>query len=398
MQNKIGKYKLLNIIGQGGMGKIYKAIDPGLSKPVIIKQLMLSSQTILKRRFEREASIMKSLSHRNIVKVFNHFKEGDSYFIAMEYIDGMALEDLIKKNKKINTMPAILIFREICNGLKHAHDYGIIHRDIKPDNVLISKTGDVKLVDFGIATARPGSTEDLTKTGTVMGTPSYMSPEQITNSKDVDKRSDIYSLGVVLYQMITGVKPFSSAFSAETINKINRGIYENPVKYLPEMPEIFKKIIKRTMNCKRNRRFKDLKDCIKLLSKYTENYKNNSKVKEAIKKYLSGHDIDNKDEDSTEIDKSAQHHNANIIKIKLNSIKTKINIGRETGNHVVISNDPHVSRLHAIIAKEGKSFFIIDNNSQNGVIINNKKIPKNKKIKIQSNMLVFIGRTTLKIL
>jgi serine/threonine-protein kinase len=397
MSKMIGKYKILSLIGQGGMGKIYKAVDPKLKITVILKQLMISSQTILKRRFEREASIMKSLSHRNIVKVFSHFKAGKYDFIAMEYVDGISLEDLIKKNKKISTLPAILIFSEICKGLQHAHDYGIIHRDIKPDNVLISKTGDVKLLDFGIATARPGSGEDLTKTGTVMGTPSYMSPEQIVNSKDVDIRSDIYSLGVVLYQMITGVKPFSSTFSADTIDKINKGIYENPAKYIPEMPEIFKKILKKTMNCKKNKRFKDLKECIKLLSKHTQKFKSGSQVKSAIQKYLHGRNIE--DEDSTEIDRSAQSHgSSNIIKIRLNEIKSKITIGREPGNNIAISNDPHVSRMHAIIGKQGNSFFIIDNNSQNGVTVNNKKIPKNKKIKIKTNMLVFIGRTTLKLL
>jgi eukaryotic-like serine/threonine-protein kinase len=396
MQKMIGKYIILNLIGQGGMGKIYKAIDPKSKRTLIIKQLMVSSQTILKRRFEREANIMMTLSHRNIVKVFNHFKAGKYNFIAMEYVDGISLEDLIKKKKKISSLPAILILNEICNGLQHAHDYGIIHRDIKPDNVLISKTGDVKLLDFGIATAKPGSGEDLTKTGTVMGTPSYMSPEQIVNSKDVDKRSDIYSLGVVLYQMLTGVKPFSSAFSAETIDKINKGIFDNPAKYVPDMPEILKKILKKTMNCKKNKRFKDVEECLKLLSKYMENFKNNSQIKNAIRKYLAGKDII--DEDSTEIDKSARHHSSNIIKIKLNNIQTKITIGREARNDVIISNDPHISRMHAIIERKGNNFYIIDNNSQNGVMINNKKISRNKKVKIHTNMLVFIGRTTLKLL
>ncbi len=398
MSKKIGKYEIINVIGQGGMGKIYKAIDPDTKKHIIIKQLLVSSQTVLTRRFKREAKIMMSLTHRNIVKVFNHFKEGDSYFIAMEFVDGMSLEDLIEKRKKIDTLPAILIFKEICIGLKYAHDSDIIHRDIKPDNVLISKLGDVKLVDFGIATAQPGSEEDITKTGTVMGTPAYMSPEQIVNSKDVDERSDIYSMGVMFYQMVTGTKPFSSSFSAETINKITKGIYENPAHLISDIPAIFKKIIKKTMNCKINKRFNDLTECIKLLSKHTMPFENNSQIKNAIRKYFSGQNIDGKEENATEIDKSKEQYESNIIRIKLNEIDSKTTIGRDPNNDIVIENDPHVSRRHACIEKKGNNYFITDKNSQNGVVIDNQKVIKNKRIKINPKMLIFIGRTTLKIL
>ena len=398
MPEKIDKYEIKSIIGQGGMGKIYKAIDPDTKKPIIIKQLLIYSQAVLTKRFQREADVMMAFNHRNIVKVFNQFRRGKSYFIAMEFVDGMSLEELIKKKKKIDNLPAILIFKEICIGLKHAHDNEIIHRDIKPDNVLISKFGDVKLVDFGIATAKPGSEEDLTKTGTVMGTPAYMSPEQIIDSKDVDKRSDIYSMGVLFYQMVTGKKPFSSSFSAETLNNISKGIYENPERIIPDIPNLFKKIIKKTMNCKKKNRFKDLKECINILTKHTVSFRNNSQIKNAIRKYLSGRNISEKEEDATEIDKSKEHHSNNIIKIKLSKIKSKITIGRDINNDVVIKNDPHISRIHAFIENKGKDYFITDNNSQNGILIKNKKISKNTRIKIQPNILIFIGRTILKII
>ncbi len=400
MPEKIDKYEIKSIIGQGGMGKIFKAVDPDTKKNIIIKQLLICSQAVLTKRFQREANVMMAFNHRNIVKVFNQFKRGKSYFIAMEFVDGMSLEELIEKKKKIDTLPAILIFREICIGLKYAHDNGIIHRDIKPDNVLISKLGDVKLVDFGIATAKPGSEEDLTKTGTVMGTPAYMSPEQIIDSKDVDKRCDIYSMGVLFYQMVTGKKPFSSSFSAETLNSITKGIYENPAKIIPDIPGVFKKIIKKTMNCKKNNRFKDLKECISILTKYSSSFKNNSQIKNAIRKYFAGQDINPKEEDATEIDKNSKPDNQKIIKIKLKDIKknTKISIGRDPANNFVIANDPLVSRKHAIIGNKENTYFITDNNSQNGIMIDNKKIPKNVKYKLKSNILVFLGHTILKII
>ncbi|MBN1698121.1 MAG: serine/threonine protein kinase [Spirochaetales bacterium] len=283
---KIGKYRVLDKIGEGGMGKIFKALHPTLRRPIIIKQLRITSQKALAQRFKREARIMIDFRNENIVQVYDHFREGSSYYIAMEYVDGVTLENLIKKKKQISPMASILILYEVAKGLKYAHDKGVVHRDIKPDNVLISKAGEVKLVDFGIATAREEKEEDLTKTGAVMGTPAYMSPEQLTSAKTVDKRSDIYSLGVLFYKVVTGVKPFPSNFSADTIKNITKGHYDRPEKINPAIPALFKRIIRKTMNHKIKRRYKDLKYLLKLLSPYVSRFKDQREMNRAIRNYI----------------------------------------------------------------------------------------------------------------
>ena len=217
---KVGKYTVKQVVGQGGMGKVYKAVSPE-NRFVIIKQLLISSANI-EQRFKREASIMNTLRHPNIVPVYETFKLGKSNYIVMEFIDGLSLEDLIKRNRTIAPTPAMLIFLEACRGIRYAHDQGVIHRDIKPDNVLLSKKGAVKIADFGIATALPDTDEELTKTGMVMGTPAYMSPEQIQDAKHVEARTDIYSLGVLLYQMLTGSLPYGTTMNTATDRKSTR--------------------------------------------------------------------------------------------------------------------------------------------------------------------------------
>jgi eukaryotic-like serine/threonine-protein kinase len=283
---EIGKYKIQKKIGEGGMGKVYKAAHPTLNRNIIIKQLTVSRNKVAIQRFLREASLMLDFRHENIVPVYDHFKERSSYYIVMEFVDGMSLEDLIKRSP-LPPIEAILIFREICRGLKYAHDHGVIHRDIKPDNVLISNTGEVKLADFGIASSDE-SEDNLTKTGTAMGTPAYMSPEQIEDAKNADCQSDIYSMGVMLYQMVTGKRPFPGNLSGETLNKIHKGIYVKPSKIRPETPPVLRKLIRKMMHHKKSARFKDLQQVLDILSKYTRQYTDQFAINKTIQKYLEG--------------------------------------------------------------------------------------------------------------
>src|SRR4030042_3689973 len=174
---KIGKYQIIGKIGTGGMGAVYKAKHPTLKRVVILKQLTLRGSTSLIERFKREARIMLDLRYDNIVQVYDHFKEGNFYYIAMEFVDGIALDRLVHNRRYLSNEAAILIFTEVCKGLKYAHDRHIIHRDIKPANILISKEGEVKITDFGIATSKEDETFGLTRAGTTLGTPAYMPPE-----------------------------------------------------------------------------------------------------------------------------------------------------------------------------------------------------------------------------
>lgn len=288
---KIGKYQIVGKIGAGGMGAVYKAKHPTLKRLVILKQLTLRGKSSLIERFKREARIMLDLRNDNIVQVYDHFKEGNYYYIAMEYVDGIALDRLIHKRRYLSNEAAILIFTEVCKGLKYAHDRHIIHRDIKPANVLISKDGVVKLTDFGIATSKEDETFGLTRAGTTLGTPAYMPPEQIVNSKNVDRRADIYAMGVMLYNMLTGKLPYPTNMSPHTIARIEKGSFIAPREINPKISPKIQKIIKKCMKPKRHKRYKDLSV---VLSKFRMNlakYKNSVTINHTIMNYIKGKEI-----------------------------------------------------------------------------------------------------------
>ncbi|HNQ96877.1 MAG TPA: serine/threonine-protein kinase, partial [Treponemataceae bacterium] len=210
----IGKYKIVSLVARGGMGAVYKAVHPTLKRYVILKKLTIRGNAVITERFKREARILLDFNDPHIVHLFDYFKEGQAHYIVLEYVDGVSLDVLLKKRGSLSGTFALFILRDVCKALKYAHDNGVIHRDIKPGNILISKTGDIKLADFGIASTENSEADDgLTREGTTLGTVAYMPPEQFSSTKTVDKRADIYAVGVMLYEMVTGVKPFPGSFS-----------------------------------------------------------------------------------------------------------------------------------------------------------------------------------------
>ncbi len=288
---KIGKYKITSQIGEGGMGAVYKAEHPTLHRTVIIKKLTLTGSQDFVERFKREAQIMIDFRNENIVQVYDHFKEGSSYHIVMEYVDGITLEELIEQRRFLSEEAAILIFTEICKALKYAHDRLVIHRDIKPANILISKTGIVKLVDFGVSANLEGNDEGLTKAGMTIGTPSYLAPEQISNAKNRDKRTDIYSMGVMLYEMVIGKKPYRGGFTADVIALIEKGRYTLPRKINPKIKPFIQRVIKKAMHHKVRKRFQNLGIVIGKFSKHLKKYKDQNEINNTIRLYLEGKEI-----------------------------------------------------------------------------------------------------------
>lgn len=216
------EFESIELIGQGGMGVVYKAIDRRLSIPVAIKLLGFHNDELAAKRLQKEAQALAELQHPNIVKVLRFQTIGaDRLALVMEYFDGSDLSSLIEMGA-LSRPDVLAIFRQVCAAIAHAHQQGVIHRDIKPSNILVRRTTDgafeVKVVDFGLASRTNSPEQKLTRTGTVLGTPSYMSPEQCTGNK-VTFATDIYSTGCVLYECLSGKRPFDGESAFEVMYK-----------------------------------------------------------------------------------------------------------------------------------------------------------------------------------
>jgi tRNA A-37 threonylcarbamoyl transferase component Bud32 len=202
--------EILELLGQGGMGVVYKARQAHLDRPVALKILPPGSgrDPAFAERFLREARALAKLSHPGIVAVHDFGKTGELYFLVMEYVDGVNLRHLLRSGK-LQPDEALRIVPQICAALQYAHEQGVVHRDVKPENILLDKLGRVKIADFGLAKllGQPAADSALTGSRQVMGTPQYMAPEQVERPLAVDHRADIYSLGVVFYEMLTGELP-----------------------------------------------------------------------------------------------------------------------------------------------------------------------------------------------
>ena len=269
----------MGLVAKGGMGAVYKAVHPTLKRLVILKKLTIHRNPTVRERFKREAQILLDLQSPYIVHLYDYFIEENAHYIVEEYVDGMPLSDVIEKQVALGTELSLLIFLDACYALKYAHAKGIVHRDIKPANILISRRAEVKLADFGIASSEKGDDlqgdkesggkdDNLTKTGVTLGTPAYMSPEQITDSRSVDKRADIYSMGVMLYEMMTGAKPFASTLSAENLEDIKKGRYIDPRTIDRSIPKPICAMIRKMLKANPDRRYQSVEPIIAIVKKY----------------------------------------------------------------------------------------------------------------------------------
>lgn len=253
------RYQIIKSIGEGGMANVYLAYDTILDRNVAIKILRgdLSSDEKFVHRFQREALSASSLNHPNIVEVYDVGEENGNYYIVMEYIEGKHLKELIKKRGKLTVSEVVDIMLQITDGMSVAHDSYIIHRDIKPQNIMILENGLVKITDFGISMAM--NSTQLTQTNTVMGSVHYLPPEQ-ANGKGSTLQSDIYSMGIVMYELLTGKLPFQGDNAVEIALKHLREPFPNIKDELPNIPNSIQNIILRATAKNPKNRYNDARE------------------------------------------------------------------------------------------------------------------------------------------
>ncbi|MDF2722572.1 MAG: serine/threonine protein kinase [Paenibacillus sp.] len=254
-----GRYEILDRIGGGGMALVYKGHDQLLNRKVAVKvlrQQYVNDEEFI-RRFRREAQAAASLSHPNVVSIYDVGQEDEIHYIVMEYVEGKTLNDLIKERAPLPVEESIRIAGQICDALDHAHLNQIIHRDIKPHNILIGKSGRVKVTDFGIARAADSS--QITQTGSVVGSVHYFSPEHAKGTM-TGAQSDLYSLGIVLYQMLTGQLPFLGESPISVALKHLQEDVQEPRKVNPLIPQSVENIILKSMRKKPEERYRSAKE------------------------------------------------------------------------------------------------------------------------------------------
>jgi serine/threonine-protein kinase len=258
------RYEIAEILGEGGMAFVYKARDKQLQRDVAIKTLKPNyvNQEKFVDRFRREAQTAANLNHPNIVQIFDWGIEDEPYFV-MEYIEGNTLTSIISGNRTVGLNDILYIGSQVANGLKEAHKHGLVHRDIKPGNIMITPDGKVKVTDFGIVSLQ-NEESDITKTGAVLGTASYISPEQ-AQGKAVSFESDLYSLGTVLYELIAGKPPFTGDSPIATATKHLTDKPERLSNYRKDIPKALENAILKLLEKRPSDRFKSAEDLRALL-------------------------------------------------------------------------------------------------------------------------------------
>ena len=254
-----GNYEVIAEIGQGGMGRVYKARDTLLDRPVALKVLSeaLSRDEGFVQRFTREARVAARLNHPNIVQIYSFGREGSTWYLAMELIDGNSIGGFMRSGAQFDEHDSITIVRHAARALRVAHQAGIVHRDVKPENLMMSMRGEVKLVDLGLAKSLEDDAS-LTGTGLTMGTPHYISPEQVRAQKDIDGRADVYSLGATLYHMASGKTPYTADSPSLVILKHLTDAPVDPRTHRPELTEGLSRVILRMMARERENRYRDM--------------------------------------------------------------------------------------------------------------------------------------------
>ena len=261
-----GRYEIVEELGRGGMGNVYRVVDKKLNEEIALKILhpVIAADEKTIERFKNELKFARKIVHKNVCQMYDLSEEEGTPYITMEYVPGEDLKGMIRMMGQLSLGRALSIAKQVCQGLEEAHNLGIVHRDLKPRNIMIDKRGNARIMDFGIARSIRAS--GITGDGIMVGTPEYMSPEQVKGEK-VDQRSDIYAMGVILFEMVTGKVPFEGDTSLSIALKHKTELPPNPQEYNALIPEELSQVILKCMEKEKEKRYQSAKELLLELSK-----------------------------------------------------------------------------------------------------------------------------------
>ncbi|MFP4417603.1 MAG: serine/threonine protein kinase [Fibrobacterota bacterium] len=265
-----GAYRLGEMLGKGGMGKVYEAVHEMMNREVAVKVLNYNytrDQNNLSR-FLQEIRALAKLNHVNIVQIFDAGKVKRRYFFAMELVDGVSLQRKVEQDGFLPEREVLRLIRQTAQALAYAHKNSVIHRDVKPENILLDKSGDAKLTDFGVVMHQDADHMTLTKEGFMVGSVYYASPEQVQGERNIDGRCDIYSLGATFYFALTGRTVYTGSNSQEILRKHVFGNWVSPRRYNKKISRSTAGIVKKMMNRNRDKRFQSMEDVIKAIDNW----------------------------------------------------------------------------------------------------------------------------------
>jgi serine/threonine protein kinase len=381
----IGNYRIERELSEGGMSHVYvgRTVTPTETLPanfmVVLKVMSdeLAGEVTARKRFVKEAQILSKLRHRYITRFYEFIERPNGAVLVMEFVDGEPMDQVIADNGALQIADAISITQCLLEALVYAHGKGIVHRDIKPANLIREKsivfTGAVKVTDFGIAKIKEGSGSSqtiLTKSGFLLGTPHYMSPEQIREPKDAGAKSDVYSTGVLLYEMLTGSLPFNSRSLPKLIDAVYRGDKPSPRSLRPQIDADMEAIVLRAMHPNQNNRFESARDFYEALEEYSARP---AFLAEA-RAVAAGAQLS----PAVAAPPRPQWHLVNVKndpneKHVIDGVS--VMVGRDRTCSIVLTH-PAVSRRHARLTVSGGTFMLEDLQSANGTYVNNTRVDK----------------------